>query len=191
LFGGKDLFLAKLTDLFERTPEVSTWSGPNRKGSNEVGTPYYNQPNEPVHLVPFLFNRAGAPWLTQKWMRIIDGAYTAGAEGLCGDEDCGQMSAWFILAAAGLHQACPGDTRHEIFTPLFDKISFHFDPKYAKGGTFMITAKNNSPTNLYIQSATLNGKTLNRCWLDYKEIVAGGTLELVLGSEPNKHWGLE
>ena len=178
LLGGKDLFIAKLTDFFDRTPNVGEWNS------------YYNQPNEPVHLIPFLFNRAGAPWLTQKWIRKIDEAYKGGPDGLCGDEDVGQMSAWFVLAASGIHQACPGDPRYEIFTPLFDKVILHLDPRYTKGGTFTITAKNNSPENIYIQSATLNGKPLNRCWIDYKEIVAGGKLELVLGPQPNKYWGL-
>ena len=178
LLGGKDLFIAKLADFFDRTPNVGEWNA------------YYNQPNEPVHLIPFLFNRAGAPWLTQKWIRQIDEAYQSGPNGLCGDEDVGQMSAWFVLAASGIHQACPGDPRYEIFTPLFDKVTLHLDPRYTKGGTFTITAKNNSPENIYIQSAALNGKPLDRCWIDYKEIVAGGKLDLVLGPQPNKNWGL-
>ena len=101
------------------------------------------------------------------------------------------MSAWFVLASSGLHQACPGDTRFEIFTPLFDKVTIKLEPKYTKGGTFTIVTRNNSPENVYIQSATLNGKPLNRCWLDYKEIVAGGTLELTLGSTANQSWGLQ
>jgi predicted alpha-1,2-mannosidase len=178
LLGGKDLFLEKLNDFFDRTPDVGKWNN------------YYNQPNEPVHLVPFLFNRAGAPWLTQKWIRVIDDAYKAGPEGLCGDEDVGQMSAWFVLAASGLSQACPGDLRYDIFTPLFDKVTFRLDPKYTKGGTFTITTQNNSAANVYIQSATLNGQPLNRCWLTWQEITAGGTLDLVLGPTPNQQWGL-
>jgi predicted alpha-1,2-mannosidase len=178
LLGGKDLFVKKLTDFFERTPNVGQWNA------------YYNQPNEPVHLVPFLFNRAGAPWLTQKWVRIIDKAYQAGPEGLCGDEDVGQMSAWFVLAASGIHQACPGDPRYEIFSPLFDKVTINLDPRYAKGKRFIIMAHNNSPENVYIQSASLNGQPLNRCWISHQEITAGGNLELTLGPKPNRGWGL-
>ena len=153
------------------------------------GYAYYNQPNEPVHLIPFMFNRVGAPWLAQKWVRIIDDAYRTGPDGLCGDEDVGQMSAWFVLAAGGIHPACPGDPRYEIVSPLFDKVTFRLNPKYSKGKTFIITAQNNSPENVYIQSAKLNGKCLNRCWLDYQEIVAGGRLDLVLGPKPNIQWG--
>ncbi len=190
LLGGKDLFVAKLSDFFERTPDVGTWNGPLRPGSKNVLTPYYNHPNEPVHLIPFLFNRAGAPWLTQKWVRVIDQAYKTGPEGLCGDEDAGQMSAWFILAASGLHQACPGDLRYEIFSPLFDRITFRLNPKIASGAAFTVTAKNNSPKNIYIQSAMLNGQRLDRCWLTYQEIIAGGNLDLVLGPTPNRNWGL-
>ena len=95
-----------------------------------------------------------------------------------------------MLAASGLAQSCPGDTRFEIFTPLFDRVMLRLDPKFTKGGTFTIATKNNSPENVYIQSATLNGQPLNRCWLDYSEIVAGGLLELNLGPTPNKNWGV-
>jgi predicted alpha-1,2-mannosidase len=178
LLGGKESFIAKLEDFFERVPKLSVWND------------YDNPSNEPSHLIPFLFNRAGAPWLTQKWVRrICTEAYGSDYKGLCGDEDEGQMSAWFVLAAIGLHQACPGDTRFELFTPLFDRVTIKLDPKYTRGGIFTITARNNSTENVYIQSAKLNGQPLNRCWLDYKEIVAGGKLELVLGPQPNKQWG--
>ena len=180
LNGGKDLFLAKLDDFFARTPDFTDWND------------YENQSNEPSHLIPFLFNRAGAPWLTQKWVRAVAAAaYGASPNGLSGDEDAGQMSAWFVLAASGLHQACPGDPRFEIFTPLFDKVTLKFDPKYAQGASLVITAHNNSPANVYIQSATFNGRPLNRCWLSYREITNGGTLDLVLGGSPNKAWGIE
>jgi putative alpha-1,2-mannosidase len=178
LLGGKDLMIAKLTDFFDRTPNVARWS------------PYYNQPNDPVHLVPFLFNPADAPWLAQRWVRTIDDAYRAGPDGLCGDEDVGQMSAWFVLAASGIHPACPGDPRYEIVSPLFDQITFRLGSKSGKGKTFVITAQNNSRENIYIQSALLNGKSLERCWISYHEIISGGRLNIVLGSQPNLKWGL-
>ena len=180
LLGGTDGMVARLNDFFERTPKFNK------------GNPYDDPTNEPSNLIPFLFNRIGAPWLTQKWVRrITTEAYSGKVNGMPGDDDEGQMSAWFVLAASGLHQACPGDPRFEIFTPLFDKIAITIPPVFSKGGTFVVTAKNNSPANVYIQSASLNGQPLNRCWLDYKEIAAGGTLELVLGPEPNKNWGLQ
>ncbi len=117
--------------------------------------------------------------------------YLTGPEGMPGDDDCGQMSAWYVLAAIGLHQICAGDPRFEIFTPIFDKVTLPLDPKYTNGGTFTITTKNNSPQNIYIQSATFNGKPFNRCWLNFAEISAGGNLDLVLGPQPNKSWGVQ
>jgi predicted alpha-1,2-mannosidase len=180
LLGGQETFVAKLTDFFDRVHNLAVWSD------------FDNPSNEPSHLIPFQFNRVGAPWLTQKWVRrICTEAYGPDFKGLCGDEDEGQMSAWLVLAASGLAQACPGDPRFEIFTPLFDKVTLKLDPKYTKGGTFTIIAKNNSAKNVYIQSAMLNGKPLNRCWLDYKEIASGGQLDLVLGPNPNKNWGID
>ena len=179
LLGGRDVFVAKLTDFFDRTPDLSKWND------------FDNPSNEPSHLIPFQFNRAGAPWLTQKWVRkICNEAYGSDYNGLCGDEDEGQMSAWYVLAAAGLAQSCPGDTRFEIFSPLFDKVTITLDPKYASGKTFTIVALNNSTNNPYIQSAKMNGICLDRCWLDFREITKGGTLELMMGPEPKRSWGL-
>jgi len=178
LMGGTEKVIADLTNLFEKTPEDFMW--------NE----YYNHANEPVHHVPFLFNRLGKPWLTQKWSRIIcNKAYANKVEGIVGNEDVGQMSAWYILAASGIHPVCPGETRLEITSPVFDKVEFRLDPKYAKGDKFTVITHDNSPENMYIQKAVLNGKEHNECFIDFTEISAGGTLELYMGNEPNKEWG--
>ena len=180
LLGGPEKAVTQLNEFLEKTPDPSTWND------------YYNHANEVVQLVPFLFNRMGAPWLTQKWVRFIcEKAHSDQPDGLAGDDDVGQMSAWYVLCASGLHQACPGDTRYEIFTPLFDKVTLRVDPMYGTNRTFVVIAHGNGPGERYIQSATLNGKPIDRCWLDHKEIVAGGTLELKLGPAPNKNWGLE
>ncbi|HEX3009760.1 MAG TPA: GH92 family glycosyl hydrolase, partial [Bacteroidales bacterium] len=178
LMGGREKVLADLANFFEKMPSNLMWND------------YYNHPNEPVHHVPFLFNRLHEPWNTQKWSRIIcrDGYHNA-VEGLVGNEDVGQMSAWYVLAASGLAQICPGDNRFEITSPVFSQISIQVLPN-GKPKTFKITAHNNSPENIYIQSAKLNGKELNRCFLDYKEIVAGGELEFEMGNKPNKSWGI-
>jgi predicted alpha-1,2-mannosidase len=198
LNGGKELFVQKLNDFFTRTPDFATWSpysgtkNPyHQKGQEPWWNPYNNPVNEPTELIPFLFNRAGAPWLTQKWVRQSQKVYLTGPEGMPGDDDTGQMSAWYVLASIGLHQSCPGDPRFEVFTPMFDRVTIRLDPKYTKGGTFTITTTNNSPANIYIQSATLNGRVFNRCWLDYSEIAAGGALNLVLGPHPNETWGIQ
>ncbi|WP_158826894.1 GH92 family glycosyl hydrolase [Mucilaginibacter lacusdianchii] len=178
LMGGQDKVLADLDNLFAKTPENMMWND------------YYNHANEPVHHVPFLFNRLNRPWLTQKWTReICRRAYHNSVEGLVGNEDVGQMSAWYILAASGLHPVCPGDTRQEITSPVFNQITFQLDSAYAKGKAFTIVARNNSATNIYIQSALLNGRPYSKCYLDFKDIANGGKLELVMGSEPNKNWG--
>jgi putative alpha-1,2-mannosidase len=101
------------------------------------------------------------------------------------------MSAWYVLAATGLHQLCPGDPRFEITSPVFDEITIQLDPEYTSGKTFAVVARNNKSENIYIQQARLNGQSLNRCYLNYREIAAGGALELEMGPEPNKNWGLE
>jgi predicted alpha-1,2-mannosidase len=195
LHGGKDLFVAKLDDFYKRSPDFTTYN-PDQRAPNPNAPQYwagtFNNPgNEPTELIVFLFNRAGAPWLTEKWLLNEENAYKVGPDGVPGDDDVGQLSAWYVTAASGLVQSCPGDPRFEIVTPLFDKVTFKFDPKYTNGGSFTITTKNNSPDNIYIQSASLNGQPLNRCWLSYAQITAGGTLELVLGPQPNKSWGIE
>lgn len=174
LKGGREAVVADLDNMFEKTPSNFLWNN------------YYNHANEPVHHVPFLYNRLGEPWKTQKWSRFIcERAYKNAVEGLVGNEDVGQMSAWYVLAACGIHPVCPGETRFEITAPLFDHIGI----QVGKGKTFTILAQNNSPENTYIRSARLNGKTYTKCYIDYQDIMAGGTLEIELGATPNKEWG--
>ena len=170
---------------------IRIWARAIPNGGRTWSSPYNNPGNEPTELFAFLFNRAGAPWLTQKWVLQEEHVYNTGPEGLPEDDDVGQLSAWYVLAAAGLAQACPGDPRFEIFTPLFDKITLKLDAKGAQGKSFTITTKNNSPQNPYIQSALLNGQPFDRCWLSYAEIASGGTLDLVLGPQPQTKWGID
>jgi putative alpha-1,2-mannosidase len=149
-----------------------------------------NHPNEPVHFIPFLFNRLSVPHLTQKWTRFIcEKAYSNKVEGLVGNEDVGHMSAWYVLAAAGLHPACPGDTRQEITSPVFDRIEFQLDPAYYSGKKFTIVAHDNSPKNIYIQKALLNGKEYPYSFINFADISAGGILELFMGQKPDSNWG--
>jgi predicted alpha-1,2-mannosidase len=170
LMGGREKVLADLTHFFEMTPSSMLW---NR---------YYNHANEPVHFVPFLFNELGAPRLTQKWTRYIcSHAYHNSVEGIVGNEDVGQMSAWYILAASGIHPICPGDNRFEITSPVFDKITFQLDSTYYKGNTFTVVTHNNTPGHIYIQRMLLNGKPYRKSYIDFEEIAAGSTLELFMG----------
>ena len=179
LMGGKEKVIADLTDFFNKTPSNMLW--------NE----YYNHANEPVHFVPFLFNQLAVPWHTQKWTRYTcEKAYANKVEGIVGNEDVGQMSAWYVLAASGVHPSCPGNTRMEITSPVFDKVEFRLDPTYYSGKTFTVIAHDNNTNNIYIQKALLNGKEYNKCYLDFADIVAGGTLELFMGDQPNTGWGI-
>lgn len=175
LMGGEDKVRADLENLFEKTPQNMMWND------------YYNHANEPVHHVPFLFNSIGAPWLTQKWTReICKRAYHNSVEGLVGNEDVGQMSAWYVLAASGIHPITPGSTRLEITSPVFKTVVLNGDSKTP----FRIKAINNSSKNIYIQKARLKGIELNECWIDYAVIMKGGELELEMGDQPNKKWGI-
>ena len=164
LDGGDALFAAKLNDFFARSPDFSLWDpykskpdpyggkpSPFRyRGFESLWSPYNNPSNEPTELIPFLFNRAHAPWLTQKWVRQSEKVYRTGPEGLPGDDDTGQMSAWYVLAADGLHQACPGDPRFEIFTPLFDRVTLGWTrstPKAAPSRSRRGTTRPRTPTS--------------------------------------------
>lgn len=176
LMGGREKVVGDLENFFGNTPENMMWND------------YYNHANEPVHHVPFLFNRLQKPWLTQKWTRLIcKRAYKNAVDGLVGNEDVGQMSAWYVLAASGIHPITPGSTRYEITSPVFEKVVLNAHTDHA----FTIVARNNSPENMYIQSATLNGKAHDKCHIDYKELIQGGELVLEMGNVPNKKWGVE
>ncbi len=172
--GGREKVIADLTSFFEHTPENLMWN------------PYYNHANEPVHHVPFLFNALDAPALTQKWTRFICAhAYSCDRmTGLVGNDDVGQLSAWYVLAAMGLHPLCPGDGKMQVTSPVFDEIILQTDPVYASGKPFIIKAIGNAPENIYIQSARLNGEPLHGSELDFSQIAAGGLLELTMGPEP-------
>lgn len=179
LMGGREKVLKDLEYFFDHTPTDFHWND------------YYNHANEPVHHVPFLFNRLGAPWLTQKWTRtILENAYHNSVKGLVGNEDEGQMSAWYILAAAGIHPVASAGTRYEITSPLFNSVTFKLDQRFVPGKSFTIKAINNSKENIYIQNAKLNGKPYNKCYIDYFDIIKGGQLTLEMGPVPNKNWGL-
>lgn len=163
MMGGRKAVLKDLQWMFGQTPADMFWNA------------YYNHANEPVHFVPYLFNQLDAPRLTQCWTRFICAhAYKNKVEGLCGNEDVGQMSAWYVLSAAGIHQACPGDTRFEITSPVFHKVIFNLP----NGKQFVINAHDNSAKNIYIQSMELNGKPLRSYQIDYRDIMQGGTLDM-------------
>ncbi len=152
---------------------------------------YVNVGNQPNMQAPYLFNYTDAPWYTQKYSReLMETEFTPDPYiGWHGEEDQGQMSAFFVLNAIGLFQmkgGCSVESYYDIGSPLFDKITIHLDDDYYSGNDFVITAKNNSPENVYIQSATLNGRTLTEPFILHRELIKGGKLELKMGNVPNK-----
>ncbi len=156
---------------------------------------YVDLGNQPNLQAPFLFNYSGKPWLTQKYSRqVVDELFdTSPYTGWLGEEDEGQMGALCTLLAMGLFQmkgGCSVDPYYDLSSPMFEKVILNLDSKYYKGKQFTIIARNNSKENIYIQSANLNGKSINHPILLHKDIVKGGKLELRMGSKPNKNWGV-
>jgi len=185
LEGGRENFVKKLDSLFTTSSDIhSTVSDV----TGLIGQ--YAHGNEPSHHTLYLYNYAGAPWKTQAMARnVMDSLYHEGPAGLCGNEDMGQMSAWYVLSAMGFYPVAPGQNVYSIGSPEFSKVTIHLDKTYNDGKQFVIEAKNNSKVNKYIQSATLNGKPLNKPWFVHADIKSGGTLIFIMGSQSNKSWG--
>ena len=183
--GGKKEFLTKLDTLFTMTPHET---GPEYAPMfSKIGQ--YVHGNEPVHHVAYLFNYAGEPWKTQKRVRqIMDEKYIAAPDGLCGNDDMGQMSAWYIFSAMGFYPVAPGQNVFVIGTPLFEEATLNLG-KYFGGHPFTVRANGVSSANFYIQSATLNGKPYSKSYITHDDIVKGGTLVFEMGPKPNKEWG--
>jgi predicted alpha-1,2-mannosidase len=153
-----------------------------------------NHGNQPNMQAAYLFNYSGKPWLTQKWVReIMENYYSADPyDGWLGDEDQGQMGAWYVMSAMGLFEMRGGAAVrpvYEIGSPVFDKITIHLNTDYYPAERFVIEARNNSKENVYVQSATLDGEPLEKPWFYHTELVDGGTLILEMGPEPNRQWG--
>lgn len=182
LFGSREAFISKLDTFFEMSPNNTP-----PKYVGVVGTiGQYVHGNQPSHHVAYLYNYAGAPWKTQQRVRqVMDELYRTGPGGLCGNEDMGSLSSWYVLSALGFYPVTPGEPVYAIGSPLFGKATIHLD----NGKTFTIEAQHNSSGNKYIQSATLNGRPLNRTWLSHNEITSGGALVFQMGPDPNKKWG--
>jgi len=190
LFGGKEPFVKKLDRLFDHPPEYKV--GSYRRVIHEMremeagGMGQYAHGNEPVHHVPYLYNYAGQPWKGQeKARRVMEKLYGAGPDGLLGDEDNGQMSAWFIFSALGFYPICPGRPIYALGSPLVDRAVVH----QSGGKPFVVEAENNSKENKYVQAVFFDGKEQSRNWFEHQRITDGATLKFVMGPEPNKEWG--
>lgn len=182
LMGGKDAFLQRLNDFFSMPPM--------EKGHKYIGTVgtigQYVQGNQPSHHVAYLYNYAGQPWNTQNLVRFIcDRLYRTGPGGLCGNEDMGSLSSWYLFSSIGFYPVTPGSQEYMIGSPSFAEASI----RLPGGKSFTVKANNHSRQNLYIRSATLNGKPHDSCRIRHQDIVAGGVLLLEMDSAPNKQWG--
>ena len=179
LFGSDKAFMSKLDSLFF----VEGWAGDNASPDMSGMTGQYAHGNEPSHHVIYMYNYAGRPDKAAPLLRkMLNEMYLDQPDGLSGNEDVGQMSAWYILSSVGLYQVDPVGGRFVIGSPLFDKATVNV----GGGKTFTVVAKNNSDKNIYVQSARFNGKTLKNSYVDFNDIRHGGTLELVMGPKPSK-----
>ncbi|MFH4965701.1 GH92 family glycosyl hydrolase [Gaetbulibacter sp. M235] len=184
LHGGNDIFTNRLEQLFTESSEI-TGDNVSADISGLIGQ--YAHGNEPSHHIAYMFNHANKPWLTQHWVRyILDTQYNTTPNGLSGNEDCGQMSAWYVFSSLGLYPMNPASGEYEIGSPIFEKSTINLP----NGKTFVIEAENVSDKNIYIKAATLNGKEFNKTSISHEQIIQGGVLHFVMSPKPNKNWGI-
>ena len=184
LHGGNEIFTDRLEQLFTESSEI-TGDNVSDDISGLIGQ--YAHGNEPSHHIAYMFNHANKPWRTQYWARhIMDTQYDTTPVGLSGNEDCGQMSAWYVLSSIGIYPMNPASGDYEIGSPIFEKTTITISEEKK----FIIEAEHVSNKNIYIQSATLNDEVFNQTFISHQQILDGGTLHFVMGSEPNKNWGI-
>ena len=182
LFGGDKPFVAKLDNFF--TNNDSMGEGASSDITGLIGQ--YAHGNEPSHHVAYLYAYAGEQWKTAEKVRfIMDEFYTDKSDGIIGNEDCGQMSAWYLLSSMGLYQVNPSDGVFVFGSPCFKKVEM----KVRGGKTFTVEAPDNNKENIYIQKVYLNGKPYNKSYITYDDIINGSTLKFVMGKKPNKNFG--
>ena len=178
-FGGEKPFVSKLDSLFIVNGDMGAEASPDITGL--IGQ--YAHGNEPSHHILYMYNYVGQPWKGADKIRyVLANLYHDDFDGLSGNEDIGQMSAWYILSSVGFYQVDPAGGRYVFGSPLFDEATLNV----GNGKTFRVVAHNNSSENKYIQSAKLNGKPYTRSYIDFKDIVRGGTLEFVMGNKPSQ-----
>ena len=181
LFGGKEAFTSALDDIFHTDAQVD---GDLVDITGLIGQ--YAHGNEPSHHIAYLYNYIGQPWKTQAMTRrLLDEMYAPTPEGIVGNEDCGQMSAWYILSSLGLYAVCPGSNEFTFTTPLFEKATLQL----ANSKTLTITA-NHPEKNLYIDKVELNGKEIETNFVTYEQLMGGGELHFSLTDQPNRKRGV-
>ncbi|XCF05960.1 GH92 family glycosyl hydrolase [Tamlana crocina] len=185
MHGGNETFTSRLEQLFTESSDI-TGDNVSVDISGLIGQ--YAHGNEPSHHIAYMFNKANKPWRTQYWVNhILNTQYNTTPNGLSGNEDCGQMSAWYVFSAMGFYPMNPASGIYEIGSPIFEKTTI----KLEDDKVFTIEAENVSDKNIYIQSATLNDKDFNSTTISHKQILNGGTLTFKMGPEPNKTWGVK
>ncbi|NDV77961.1 GH92 family glycosyl hydrolase [Dysgonomonas sp. 511] len=182
LFGSKEAFVTKLDSLFVVEGHLGDHASPDISGL--IGQ--YAHGNEPSHHVLYMYPYIGQPWKTADKVReVLSQLYHDQPAGISGNEDVGQMSAWYILSALGFYQVEPAGGKYIFGSPIVNKASV----RVKDGKTFEIVAKNNSAANKYIQSVSLNGKPYDKYYISFADIASGGTLEFVMGDKPSDSWG--
>ena len=182
LMGGDEKFSSKLDSLFTVTGSMGEQASMDITGL--IGM--YAHGNEPSHHAAYLYPYAGKQWKTAEQVKFIQkNFYTDQPDGIIGNEDCGQMSAWHVISAMGFYQVNPSHGVFVFGTPSFDKLSL----KLPGGKKFTVIARDLSDENFYIQSVRLNGADYEKSYITYEDIMAGATLEFTMGSEPNKEFG--
>ena len=180
LFGNEKAFTAKLDSLFIVDGDLGDQASPDVSGL--IGQ--YAHGNEPSHHILYIYNYVGQPWKGARLIRqTLEEMYKADYDGLSGNEDVGQMSAWYVLSSMGIYQVEPAGGKFVIGTPIFDSASMKVG-----GKTFTVKTLDNSKDNIYVQSARLNGKPYTKSYIMYSDLVKGGILELQMGSKPSS-WG--
>jgi len=186
LMGGARMATANLDQLFREPLGRSKYEFQAKFPDSTSMVGQFSMGNEPSFAIPYIYNRLGAPWKTQKRIRmILESFFTDTLQGIPGDEDGGAMSAFAVFSMMGFYPVTPGIPIYDIGSPIFDKVSIHLK----NGKTFVIVANQNSHENKYVESIRMNGKVLNQVWFCHADIVNGGRLELTMGDTPNTSLG--
>jgi predicted alpha-1,2-mannosidase len=183
IFGGREAFVTKLDALFNQSSKLPADAPPDIAGL--VGQ--YAHGNEPSHHIAYLYNYVGVPWKTQGRVRsLLETMYHNDPDGMAGNEDCGQMSAWYVISALGFYAVDPVSGNYVFGTPLFDRATIEI----GNNKSLTIEAKRDSPEQQYIQSITFNGKNYDKMWFSHADIREGGSIVFTMGSQPNRALGV-
>jgi predicted alpha-1,2-mannosidase len=181
LMGGTNAVIAKLDDFFANAKATHVLSPNDKRGC--IGDYWHG--NEPSHHIIYLYSFLGQPWKAAKLLRqVVTTQYGNTPGSLCGNDDCGQMSAWYLFTCMGFYPVCPASNEYVIGAPQLPKVVMHL----SNGKDFIMTAENISDKNMYVQSVKLNGKEWNIPFLPYDQLKNGGTIAFTMGAEPNQKW---